>query len=126
MRVKLEKNYKDIYTIGDLERAKEVIAYEKEDEMPINGWVEYAIREALKNTNDYATEILKAEAHTAKNCRAWNNYSDTSEDMDVWVSGTAETSRGFIKIGAYLSDIWQTGAIDYADKMFIQYFKETA
>ena len=48
MRVKLEKNYKDHYTIADLERAKEVIAYEKEDEMPIKGWVEYAVREALK------------------------------------------------------------------------------
>lgn len=126
MRVKLEKNYKDIYTIGDLERAREVINYEKEDEMSIKDWVEYAVREALKNTNDYAVEILKAEAHTAKNCRAWNTYSDTSEDMDVWVNGVAETSEGFIKIGAYLSDIWQTGAIDYTDKMFIQYFKEVA
>lgn len=126
MRVKLEKNYKDHYTIADLERAKEVIAYEKEDEMTIKGWVEYAVREALKDTYDYTTEILKAEAHTAKNYRAWNNYTDTSEDMDVWVSGVAETARGFIKIGAYLSDIWQTGANDYADKMFIQYFNEAA
>lgn len=126
MRVKLEKNYKEHYTIADIERAKEVIAYEKEDEMSIKDWVEYAVREALKETYDSITEILKAEAHTAKNCRAWNTYSDTSEDMDVWVSGVAETSKGFIKIGAYLSDIWQTGAIDYADKMFIQYFNEVA
>lgn len=126
MRVKLEKNYKDIYTIGDLERAREIINYEKEDEMSIKDWVEYAVREALKNTNDYVTEILKAEAHTAKNYRAWNTYTDTSKDMDVWVRGVAETSKGFIKIGAYLSDIWQTGATDYADKMFIQYFKEVA
>jgi len=126
MRVKLEKNYKDHYTIGDLERAKAIIAFEKEDEMTIKGWTEYAVGEALKGTDDYFVETLKAEARTAKNYRAWNLYNEESQDMDVWLEATAETRKGFIKIGAYLSDIWQTGAIDYADKMFIQYFKEVA
>ena len=126
MRVKLEKNYKDHYTISDLERAKAIIALEKEDEMTIKEWTEYAVREALKGKDDYFVEILKAEARTAKNCRAWNLYNEESQDMDIWLKATAETDKGFIKIGAYLSDIWQTGAIDYTDKMFIQYFKEVA
>lgn len=135
MKVTLEKDYRKYYTLDDLERAKRVIEYEKkEDEMPIKEWAEYAVHEALKDTGDYFEECLKAEAHTARNCRAWDlYYTDKdeygcrdagSEDMDVWVNATARTSHGFIIIGAYLSDIWQTGGTPYKHHMFIQYFKE--
>ena len=124
MKVKLEKNYKDHYTLSDLERARFIINYEKEDEYTVKDWAEYALREALKGKFDWLREVLKAEARTAKNCRAWNLYSDDSADMDVWIDATAETSYGFIKVGAYLSDIWQTGATEYQDKMYIRYFKE--
>lgn len=125
MKVKLEKRYKEFYTINDLERAKEIIKQEKEDDdETAKGWAEYAINEALKGTWDYCMEILKAEAHTAKNCRVWNAYNDHSGDMDVVIEATAETQRGFIKVVAYLSDIWQTGANDYRNDMYVRYYKE--
>lgn len=122
MKVKLERGYKEIYTIADVNRAKAIIKFEKDDEMPINDWAEYAVNEALKGTNDCFVSVLKAEAHTAKNSRAWDLYGEDTHDMDVWIKAIAETREGFIKIGAYLSDIWQSGAIEYKDKMYIGYY----
>lgn len=123
MKVTLEKDYRRFYTLEDLDRAKAVIACEKEDDETITGWAEYAAREGLKGINDYVEEVLKASAHTAKNCRAWNKYGIDSQDMDVWIEGIAKTGRGFIEFGAYLSDIWETGATEYKHRMYIQYYK---
>lgn len=122
MKVMLQKNYKDIYTVNDLERAKRVIQYEREDEFSAKDWAEYAVREALRDTGDYLQEVLKAEAHTSRNCKAWNCYDEDSQDMDVWLEVIAKTAYGFVECGAYLSDVWQTGAIPYKDGMWIQHF----
>lgn len=124
MKVTLEQNYKNIYTINDLERAKMVISYEKDDEETAKGWAEYAVNEALKGRDDWCREVIKAEAHTAKNYRAWDAYGDETKDMDIWIDAIAETSNGFITVGAYLTDIWQTGSEDYRQHMYTRYFKE--
>ena len=122
MKVTLEKEYKKYYTLEDIDRAKEVIRYEKEDEETAKGWAEYAVREALREENDYLDRIIEADARTARNCRAWNLYGETTGDMDTWITATAKTSLGFIEVGAYLSDIWQTGATPYKHHMFIAYY----
>ena len=124
MLVRLEEKYKDFYTISDLERARAVIKMMREDEEVVAGYAEYAVNEALKGRDDYLRRILKATAHTARNRRAWNAYDENSQDMDVWIDAIAETSYGFIKVGAYLSDIWQTGTIPYSQYMYVQYYKE--
>ena len=130
MKVTLEKDYRKYYTLEDLDRAKRVIAAEKEDESTVKEWAEMAIREAIKNDegipNDYIVEIFKAEAHTAKNCRIWNAYGyidpeeANTQDMDVWIEFAAELGQGYIKGGAYLTDIWQTGGTDYREHMYIR------
>ena len=58
MKVNLTENYKRIYTIEDLERAKKVIKCEKDDEETAKGWAEYAVREALKNTDDGLVRVI--------------------------------------------------------------------
>lgn len=130
MKVTLEKDYRKYYTLDDLDRARKVIAAEKEDESTVKEWAEMAIREALKNDDgiydDYIVEIFKAEAHTAKNHRVWNAYGycdpeeANTQDMDVWIEFAAETESGYIKGGAYLSDIWQTGGTDYRQHIYIR------
>lgn len=120
MKVKLEDGYRGIYTLDDLDRAKAVIAFEKEDEYTIKDWMNYAADEALKDENGSVIEILKAEAHTAKNCRAWNLYGEETGDMDVWVQGIVRLYEGVAEIGAYLSDIWGTGAKEYKHHMYIR------
>ena len=92
MKVKLDKDYRKLYTLEKLDMAKAVIAAEKEDEMSAKDWAEYAVNEALRNEDESLVEILKAEARTAMNCRAWNRYGET-EDMDVWISFLAETTK---------------------------------
>ena len=123
MKVKLANDYRKHYTLDDLDRAKMVIAYEKEDEMSIKDWAEYAINEVLRHTSGYCAEVLKAEAYTSKNCRVWNAYGDDTEDMDVIIKAIGKTNEGFIEVTAYLSDIWQTGAIEYKQHMFYQIYK---
>ena len=125
MKVKLEERYKGIYTLDDLDRAKAVIKAEKEDEMSAKDWAEYAAREALKGEDTSLVEVIRAEATTAKNCNAWNRYGDDSADMDVYIRFLAETTEGFIKGGAYLSDIWETGATEYKRHMYIRWAEWT-
>lgn len=120
MKVTLEKDYKNIYTLADIERAKMIIAAEKDDESTLEDWATYAANEALKNRSEYVREVLKATARTAKNFRIWNAYGCESGEMDVWIEATVETSEGFLKIGAYLSDIWQTGGTPYENFMYIE------
>lgn len=130
MKVTLEKDYRKLYTLDDLDRARKVIAAEKETDCTPKEYAEMAIREALKNddgiADDWIVEIFKAEAHTAKNCRVWNAYGycdpeeANTQDMDVWIEFAAETENGYIKGGAYLSDIWQTGGTRYKQHMFIR------
>ena len=130
MKVTLEKNYRKYYTLEDLDRAKRVIAAEKETDCTPMEYAEMAIREAIKNDDgiyeDYIVEIFKAEAHTAKNHRVWNAYGycdpkeANTQDMDVWIEFAAELEHGYIKGGAYLTDIWQTGGTDYRKHMYIR------
>lgn len=118
MKVTLEKEYRKYYTLEDMDAAKIVMKYEKDDDEKPAGWLEYAVNEYLKDTAEYCGEIIKAEARTARNCRAWNAYGDGTNNMDVWISGIARTSAGFLEIGAYLSDIWQTGATPYKEHIY--------
>lgn len=123
MKVTLEKDYRKYYTLEDLDRAKMVIGFEKEDEETAYGWAKYAVNEALKGTDDYFRRIIEAKAETARNCRAWNAYGNGTETMDVWISGIAKTYKGFLEFGAYLTDIWNTGLDDYRKRMWIAYYK---
>ena len=121
MKVTLEKDYRKLYTLEELDMAKAVIMAEKEDELSAKDWAEYAINEALRNEEGCLLTVLKAEAETAKNCRIWNRYGDGGTgEMDGWISFFAETSRGFIKGGAYLTDIWDTGCKEYKQYMHIR------
>jgi len=135
MKVTLQKDYRQFYTLEDLDRAKMVIASEKEnDEGTIASWAVYAVNEAVKDrerkgrkTYYYCDEenIFKATARTAKNCRAWNEYGEGTGNMDVWIEAYAFLGDCFVEIGAYLSDIWQSGSTEYAHHMYIRFFEES-
>ena len=85
---------------------------------------QYAVNEALRYKNrGYCEEVLKAEAHTAKNCRAHDLYGEGTGNMDVYLDIIAETSDGFIRVGAYLSDIWGVdNDTPYYEHYFISYY----
>ena len=121
MKVTLTEGYRNIYTLADLERAKAVIAFEKEDESTPANYAECAVREALKGTDDGLVRVIEAKAETATNCRAMDSYGPDTGNMDVWITAIAKTYDGFIEIGACLTDIWQTGPdYDYRQHMWIK------
>lgn len=129
MKVTMEKDYKRFYTIEEVEIARQIIKYEKEEDTDTAaGWAEYAAHEAVKGTGDWIGEVITASARTARNCRAWNAFFDGSRNLDVWINALVRTGNGFIEIGAYLTDIWQTGAEPYKQHMYIQQYNrvETA
>lgn len=128
MKVSVEKEYRRLYTMEDLDNARALIAALKEDTSKPADYLIIAAGIAARMRGDYAERILEASAETAKNCRLeWNAQGDNTGIMDAWISGTAETSRGFLKIGAYLSDIWNISGDDYAAEtahMYIRYYTE--
>lgn len=126
MKVRLEKNYRKQYTLEQVDQARAVIQFEREnDDFTIIQWAEMAALEAAKRSGVCVTDwmdgwILKADAITARNGRAWDLYGDGTGDMDVWIDAVVRTGEGFLEVGAYLSDIWQTGATDYSQYMYIK------
>ena len=113
MKVLLPKDYKKYFTVEEYEIAREIIKTEKEDASTAKDMSEYAVREALKNDDlCYLEEILEAKAEVCKNndYRAYDKYFEGSQLMDVYISGVARVSFGYLEFGAYLSDIWGIGA----------------
>lgn len=128
MKVTLEENYKRIYTLEELEQAKVVIAYEKEnDEYKPEQWAEILAHEVFKNSPWYMERVLSATAHTCKNVEIgqYERYGEGSGWMDVWVEAIFDCGyRGIVEAHAYLSDIWATGGdYDYRHKMYVKYAK---
>lgn len=125
MKIKYQPEYKSLYTLEDMDKAKIVIANMKEDTSTAKEYAAYAVREALRKKNDYLVQVIQAEAETSKNYRADNNYGEGSGNMDTWIEAIAETGKGFIRVGAYLTDIWNIdGETDYTEHMYIKYYTE--
>ena len=127
MKINFPKDYKRFFTLEDLDACKVVKAMQKDDETPVKDWAEYAVNEGLWNGDgvcggDYCVKVLEVSAEYARNNRIYNAYGDGSGNMDIWITAAARTTNGFIEIGAYLSDIWQTGATPYKEHMFVQVY----
>ena len=120
----LAKDYRMYYTLDDVDKAKTVISAMKEDCTNIKEYAETAIREAIRDEYGYVKEVLKAEAHTAKNGRLndkWDYMADGAGNFDVWIDFVAELTDGFIKGGAYLSDIWNSPT-EFRQHMYYRIF----
>ena len=110
MKVKMCDYYKDVYTISEVEQARRVIKAAKEDTATAKEYAARAIREVIRNTDYWDFEILKAEATATKNNGIeYGGYCDGSGYFDVNLEITAELGlfKGFLKVWANVSDIWQ-------------------
>ena len=108
MKVNLPRNYKDFFTISDLEKAKAVIDCMKGDESKPKDYGKYAVEHALKDSYECLEEVLEAKAEVEPNGRIFDAYGDSGR-MDVWMEITARTSDGYVEVSAYLTDIWSIG-----------------
>ena len=127
MKVRLEKEDKKYITLEEAPIAREIIASMKEDESTVEEYAEMAIRAAYDG-NAWNIDTMRATAKIAKNNRAWNEFSNNSGCLDIYIKATAHVNQDeFIMIGAYLSDIWKITGYnneEIVSHMYIRRFKE--
>lgn len=128
MKVTLPKDYRQYFTLDDLDRAKAVIASFKEDTTTLKELAESAVSEALRGEKyGWCEEVLKVEAHVGKNNRIPLDYfTDGSLNFDVYIDFTAQwggVCGGYIKGTASVYDIWNAPT-EYRQHMYYRIFKE--
>lgn len=125
MKVNLSKSYKEFFTISDLERAKEVIKWMKDDESSVKDYAEIVVNHVLVKEDNFDSlyKIIDAVAEVRTNGRVFDAYCSGSGRMDVWLEVVARTTKGYLEVGAYLTDIWNIGAdTDMREHMWIQHY----
>lgn len=129
MKVKFTKQAKTYITVAEAEEARKIITDMKEDEFSASDYLEIAAR--LANGGFNIDRVIEADAEICRNFNAWNNYSDNSGKLDVWVKGLVKTDLNtYMEIGANLTDIWMIGADRETDqeikgRMYIETYKCT-
>ena len=122
MKIRITENTKSAFLMSEADCLKVA-----EETMKESGWISKQDLEIFANFVG-TTEILKAEAEYAKNGRIWNRYGEGSGRADVWVRIVGyDRFKTFVIAGAYLSDIWDIGAVDrdeLMNRMYIREFKE--
>ena len=125
MKIAITKDSKRVITLDKMPAVRRIIAEFREDEMKPADYAENVARN-ISGTN--CVKILEASAEIARNCRAWNDITDDSGDLDVWITFTAfcETypNQMFIKCGVYITDIWKLRSDEMLQHIYIQKFIE--
>ena len=93
-------------------------------------WFDSGI-EIMKSLFDAET-VITATAELAKNDRADNSLCADSGKFDIWFDVLAEAwitgcGLGYVKVGAYLTDLWHINTENKAEimrHMYIRKFKE--
>lgn len=117
MKVAITKDSKRVITLDKMPAVRRIIEEFRKDEMKPADYVECVAR-YISGTN--CVKILDASAEIALNQRAWNDITDNSENLDVWIKFTAfcepYPEDMFLMCGVYISDIWKLTS-DNADEM---------
>ena len=108
MKVMLRKEDRKWISREDMPIIRWIIDTMKEDDA-MKAYATMAIKLALGGA--YEIDIYRTEAHISRNDRIENAYSADSKNYDVWITVHAMTNKGFVIVGAFLTDIWNiTGA----------------
>lgn len=113
MKVTLSKDYRKLFTLEEMDIARKLIREMKDDEMPAREYadvaVNYILNHHLPSTGGYFDELLKASFEITRNGFRWEAYADGYRDIDIWFTGVAKTSRGYLEFGIYMTDVWSIG-----------------
>lgn len=118
MKVTLRKEDRKWIPVADMQTVRWIIEVMKEDNA-LDDYARIAVRLAVGVT--YEIDILRTEAHVCANNRAMNAYSDDSGHYDVWITTHAMTNKGFVIVGANLTDIWSITGHYEEDSKIIPY-----
>ena len=123
MKIRITENTKKQFYMSEMNCIE--IA---EKTMEESNWITKDDIQTFANLVGFNVTVLKAEAEYAKNNRVYDRFGEGSEHTDVWVSFTGYNGwNTFYIAGAYLSDIWEIGAVDCDElkkRMYIRVFKE--
>lgn len=130
MKVSLPINYRQRFTLEQLEQAKNVIKLCKEDTSNPADYAQIAINEIIKHGDTGASwlyEIHNVKATVEPNMRCHHDqYGDDTGFMDVELDIVAETDHGFIHAWCRMIDIWQIdGEHDFASNWYYKYYRES-
>ena len=119
MKVIIEKESREYFTVAEMDAAKQLVKDCREnDSMKPSEYAEMAIICAFNN-NTYGLKVLEASAKVARNERVFDRFFEGSKRLDVWIEATAKVNIDcFAEIGFYLSDVWEIGADQEEDKYF--------
>jgi len=112
MKVNITKETKKAIYAYQIDAAKAVCDSLKEDDFKPSDYALMAANFIASFCDDFCVmRIIEADAHIMPNCNCeYNAFCDDSENLDVWIDFIADGgSYGFMRGGAYLSDIWQIG-----------------
>lgn len=116
MKVTLPKDYRSLFTLEEMDIARKLIREMKDDELPAKEYadvaVNYILSRFLPSTGGYFEELLKSNFEITKNGYGWEQYGKGYRNLDIWFSGVAKTSRGYLEFGIYMTDVWSIGG-DY-------------
>lgn len=119
MTVKITKEAKKWLTVAQMPVVNQIIAQAKEDDL--KEAVTMAARTILGGRPE---KIFEMSAEIAGNDRVENYYTDDSGTLDIWIGFSAFSGyNGFVTGGAYLSDIYQLGAISNGEFKKLAYYR---
>ena len=128
MKIEISENTERAIYVYQLEAAREIVSqFEGEEAEALDDAVRRAITIVTGNASA-CFEVLKAKAEIMPYYRAQNRYTDTSENLDVYLTIYAfDEYHGFYKIGCYLSDVWEStgdNAEELRQYMYIGKYEE--
>ena len=125
MKVSITKESKKEIAWYLSEVAKDVCNQMKEDENTVSDYAVMAVNAIGAAYGIGRCErVFESSARIATNCRVHGLFSDYSENLDVWIEGTAKTTDGFVEFGAYLSDIWHIDGENDSDIAFCHMYSQ--
>jgi len=129
MKVTITKEAKQYIYASEMPTCNTIIKSFKDDEWSSAQYADMAAREWLRESDydDYVVNVLTATSTMSKNCRVWDALGDGTHTLDIWTEATVETTNGFLKIGFYITDVWQITGLDDDDTaqyMYARYFTE--
>lgn len=125
MKTRFDRNYKDYYTVNEVEQMRTLQRIMRADESKPEEYLKMAaIHIGTQSGEFYIDRVVEAEAVLCKNnFTEWDRMGDQCGLTDVMIKGvcigyTKQGNKAYIEVDALLSDIYSLdGSTDFTQSM---------
>lgn len=122
MKIQLPDNYKELFTLAEMDTVKEFIKYEKDDtEKPAD-----ALRAIGSAWTGFPVDVIATDTPTA--CKNWRADDGITATVSGWIAWTDYSGRRCENRVAFIQstlwDRWQIGAPDFTPNVFCRIYDE--